>query len=242
MKIPRIIHQTAADFDSLAPDLKANVEKLRAQNPGWEYRFYDDAALKDYLTRSLRAELTGYWRRVNPIYPVVLADVFRYLVILLEGGVYLDVKSHLTVPLDEVIRPDDEFLLSHWPNREGEAYQRWGLHPEIDFIPRGEFQQWHVIGRPQHPFLRQVLSRAFTNMVRYEPKRDGVGQWGVVRLAGPICYTRAIWPMLGEQPHRLIESHEAGLRYSIWPDLDEHRSQPSHYTQQTEPVMLERPR
>jgi mannosyltransferase OCH1-like enzyme len=236
--IPRIIHQTAPSFDALAPDLKANIERLRALNPGWEYRFYDDAAVKDYLTRSLGPQLTETWRRIHPVYGVVLADLFRYVVILVAGGVYLDVKSYATRPLDEIIRPDDEFLLSHWPNGKGEPHYRWGMHPEIDFSPRGEFQQWHVIGKPQHPFPRAVLSRAFRNMQRYEAERDGIGQWGVIRLAGPICYTNAIWPILGDAPHRLIDSHALGLRYSIWPDLDEHRSQPSHYTMQTEPLML----
>lgn len=241
MSIPRIIHQTAADFDALAPEIKANIAELRGLNPGWEYRFYDDAAMKSYLRRSLRTELTELWEKVNPRYPVVLADVFRYLVILLEGGVYLDVKSGVTRPLDEMLRPDDRFLLSYWANRKGEPFHRWGMHPEIDFVPRGEFQQWHVIAGPQHPFLRKALSRAFTNMKRYVADRDGVGQWGVVRLAGPICYTHAIWPLLGTAPYREVDSHEIGLRYSIWPDLDQHRGHPAHYTQQTEPIMLGRP-
>lgn len=242
MSIPRIIHQTAPSFDSLSPEIKANVEHLRALNPGWEYRFYDDAAMKDYLRKSLRAELNELWQLVHPCYPVVLADLFRYLVILLEGGVYLDVKSGVTRPLDQMIRPDDAFLLSYWANRRDEPFFRWGMHPEIDFIPRGEFQQWHVIGQPQHPFPRQALSRAFTNMKRYMPDRDGVGQWGVVRLAGPICYTHAIWPLLESTPHRMVESLELGLQYSIWPDMDEYRNRPSHYTQQTEPIMLGRPK
>lgn len=240
MTIPRIIHQTAPSFEGLAPEVKASIEQLRALNPDWEYHFYDDAALREYLTRSLREELVELWQRVNPIYPVVLADVFRYLVILLEGGVYLDAKSTVTRPLDEVLRPDDRFILSHWSNRLGETHQRWGMHPEIDFVRRGEFQQWHVIGEPQHAFARAALSRAFSNMSRYDPERDGTGQWGVVRLAGPICYTHAIWKLIDAEPHRLVENDDIGLHYSVLPDLEEHRSHPSHYTQQSEPVMLPR--
>ena len=38
---------------------------------------------------------------------MMLADVFRYLAVYREGGVYLDVKSTVTCPLDEVLSPDD---------------------------------------------------------------------------------------------------------------------------------------
>ncbi len=39
----------------------------------------------------------------QPRYGVVLADIFRYLVIYNEGGVYLDIKSTVNRPLDEII-------------------------------------------------------------------------------------------------------------------------------------------
>lgn len=31
-----------------------------------------------------------------------------------QDGVYLDLKSATKRPLDDIIRPNDEFILSHW--------------------------------------------------------------------------------------------------------------------------------
>lgn len=237
MKIPRIIHQTAPSRAGLDPAIEANIARLRELNPGWEHRFYDDAAIRAYLTRWLKPPMADLVRRVNPAYGVVFADLFRYLVVYREGGVYLDAKSGLALPLEEILRSDDEYLLSYWPNGEGEIYEGWGRHPETG-DPRGELQQWHVIARPRHPFLGQVLARAFVNMARYRAARDGAGLMGVIRLAGPICYTLAINPVRDRQPHRLVESEAVGLRYLIYP-MDKHLARaPGHYSKQDGPIML----
>jgi mannosyltransferase OCH1-like enzyme len=235
--IPRIIHQTAPSRDGLDPEIVANIERLKAMNPGWEYRFYDDAALHGYIAQWLKSPFRELVGRVNPAYGVVLADLFRYLAIYREGGVYLDIKSGLARPLDAMLRPDDEYLLSYWPNRPGEPYEGWGLHRETG-DPRGELQQWHVIGTPRHPFLRAVLARAFANIARYRPERHGTGLMGVLRLAGPICYTRAIRPLMARAPHRLVESEGLGLRYVVY-SLDRHLARPpGHYTRIDAPIVL----
>lgn len=238
MGIPRIIHQTAARFDALPDDVRANVERVRQLNPGWEYRFYDDEALWRYLEANLQPDKFALCRQVNPKYPVVLADVFRYLAAYCEGGVYLDIKSGMKRPLDAMLAQDDKYLISQWRNRLGEPYLNFGFHRELEKVPGGELQQWHVIAEPRHPFALHVLNRVFARMRDYDPARDGAGRLGVLRLSGPIAYTLAIAPLLRKGRFRLVDSHGLGLVYSIYPWREHVDRSPGHYSLLDEPIML----
>jgi hypothetical protein len=238
MGVPRIIHQMAPSFDSLTPDLKANVARLQSMNPGWDYRFYDHAAARAYIGKWLKPKHLELVDRVNPRYGVVLCDILRHLAMFREGGVYLDIKSGVDRPLEEILRPDDHFLVSQWANREPGDFYGWGLHHELSHIPGGEYQQWYLMGRPRHPFPLATLQRAFANMARYDAGRDGTGFLGTLRLAGPICYSLAIAPLLDTAPHRRIDSAASGLRFTVYPVGEHHARNPGHYSTLDEPLML----
>lgn len=241
MPIPRLLHQTCPDPAALPPELHDNLLRLRALNPRWEHRVFGDADVLEYAGRHYGPAVLEALHRIAPGYGVVRADLFRYLVVYREGGVYLDIKSGLRRPLDEVLRPDDAFLLSQWRNRLGEPHAGWGLHPELARIPGGEFQQWHVAAAPGHPFLAQVIRRVVANILRYDPQRDGVGKPGVLRLSGPVCYTKAIFPMLGRHRHRIVDAHALGFDYSIYPRAPGgpwHARAAAHYSRLTAPIVL----
>jgi hypothetical protein len=206
------------------PVLEANVAKIKELNPGWEYRFYEDADIEAYISMHFPWAL-AYLKRIKPHYGAAKADLFRYLLMYEEGGVYLDIKSSVSRPLDEVLHPNDSYLLSHWHNGPGEAFEGWGLWPEID-LPGGEFQQWHIVAMPGHPFLQRTIQRVCKNIENYDPRRDGVGLRGVLRLTGPIAYTLSIQPLLDSGDYRLGDVvDDFGFIYSIFDRNDEHRRQ-----------------
>ncbi len=238
MAIPRVVHQTARSMGDLPDDVRRNYEANMALNPGWEFRFHDDAAMLSYLQRHLPAGAFDLCGRVNPAYRVILADLFRYLVVHREGGVYLDVKTRLAAPLDSILRSDDCFILSQWRNGPGEKYEGWGIYPELSRLKRGEFQQWHVMAAPGHPFLERVIAQVLANMEDYSPAWHGTGKMGILRVSGPICYTLAIGPIMQRHPFRLIDAELSGLHYSCLPQPLAHMHRPGHYSQVNQPVML----
>lgn len=237
--IPRVIHQTyfSPSSDRMRPELCENLAWIRRANPGWEHRLYGEEEMRAFVQEAYGPRILGYFDRINPGYGVVRADLFRYLLMYREGGVYLDVKSRPTRPLDQVIREDDCYLLSHWRNQPGDEFHEYGLHPELRHVPRGEFQQWHIVARAGHPFLRAVIERVLRNLDRYNPGIVGAGPHAVLRTSGPIAYTLAIWPLLHDHPHRMAESHdELGFEYSIF-EGNEHRSLWSeHYSDSRTPI------
>lgn len=239
MNIPRVIHQTAPDFASLPDEISGNIAKTRELNPGWEYRFYSDEDVLRYIGRHFGEAVLRLCRRINPRYGVVLADLFRYMVVYREGGVYLDIKSSITGPLDQALAGDDAYLLSQWVNRLSESRGHWQNYPELLRVVGGEFQQWHVIARPEHPFLNRVIGEVLFNMENYHPKWHGRGKIGVLRVSGPICYTEAIAPMRARHPHRMVDIEELGFEYSIYDLYLEHMRSEDHYSRCREPIMLD---
>jgi mannosyltransferase OCH1-like enzyme len=230
--IPRIIHQTY--FSHELPDpIRANVENIRALNPGWEYRFYDDTAIISFIRANYSPEILDYFNRIDSRYGAAKADLFRYLLMYKVGGVYLDIKSQARMPLDEVLKSDDRFLLSVWEDKFGECHG-WGDHYELRHIPAGEFQQWHIVCAPGHPFMKSVLENVLSNVRKYTPAIHGVGKPGVLRVTGPIAYTLAIHPILEQHPYRQVDSrYDLGFEYNIYQGRSHESVLKSHYSLQT---------
>jgi len=237
--IPKIIHQTARNFDSISPEEKQNVENLKALNPGWEHRFYSDADIIAYVKRHYSDDIALLCQRINPKYGVVLADLFRYMAIHREGGVYLDIKSACTLPFDDVLMPNDQYILSQWDTRMGREHVNMGNSPELARIPGGEFQQWYIAATPRHPFLRKVIQDVLFNIEYYNQLWFGVGHMGVLRVSGPICYSLAIAPMLALCRHRFVDAGDLGLSYSTPNQSRTRWSSPDHYSKLREPVVLQ---
>jgi hypothetical protein len=237
--IPRIIHQTHSSQDALPPDIRESIAALRANNPDWDYRFYDDDAVVRFIREAFGPTVLAYFNRIDPRYGAARADLFRYLLMYRVGGVYLDIKSTARRPLDEIIAPGDRLILAQWPRNgrfEGAGRHEWEFAGQIE---GGEFQQWHVICPPGHPYLYAVIQAVMRNIDCYIPRMHGSGRNAVLRLTGPIAYTLAILPLLPLNRHRLATDHEElGLEYSVYSQNGDHkRLFRTHYSALTAPIV-----
>jgi len=170
-----------------------------------------------------------------------LADLFRYIVIYNEGGIYLDVKSTAKQPLSSTIDPEVRYVISQWPNKLGQRFPGYGLHPELANVPGGEFQQWNIIAEPGHVFLKAVIKQVLHNIRTYTPGQFGTDAYGVLRVSGPIVYTKAIYPLLDHYPHNVVNLDDYGIQYSIYENAgpgDAHAKLPGHYSTIKEPIVL----
>jgi mannosyltransferase OCH1-like enzyme len=233
--IPRILHQTFYER-TLAPQLQHNVDQLKNANPDWEYRFYDDDDIVDFIRANYPAPVLESFLRIDARYGAARADLFRYLLMYKVGGVYLDIKSGAGRPFDSVLRADDRCVLSYW--NESSTASGWGKHYELRDIAAGELQQWHIICAPGHPFLKAVIDTVLANIDTYTPSLHGVGKNGVLRVTGPIAYTRAIHRILAQHPHRIVDSeHDLGLTYNIYRNQSHETAFKSHYSVQVQPLV-----
>ena len=155
------------------------------------------------------------------------------------GGVYLDIKSGATRPFDSVIQPGDHFILSQWHTSDGK-HDMWGTQYDVRHVPGGEYQQWHIMCAPGHPFMKAVVEGVLANIDAYNSYLHEIGQPGVLRLTGPSAYTLAIERIRAQHPHRLVLGHDQlGLEYNIYNHGNQGHVQlfKHHYSLQTAPII-----
>ncbi|WP_024913396.1 glycosyltransferase family 32 protein [Chania multitudinisentens] len=214
-KIPRKIHQIyTAGWDALPDEIKALAHELQQKNPAWAYRFYDDQAITNYIGQHFGPDTLALYQRINPEYGAARADLFRYLVMYNEGGVYLDIKSSCDRPLDDIIPEDCELILCHWDNGPQGLDIKKGLHPELSALQKGEYQQWNIIAGVRSPYLKAVIDDVTERIRNYRPWTAGIGMKGVLRTTGPIAYTLAIGKIPAGNEICYVENHrDIGLIY-----------------------------
>lgn len=240
--IPRLLHQVffgGRDGGGMPPAIHDNVERIVAANPGWAHRLYNDAAIEAFIGREFGAAVLHEYARIDPRYAAARVDLFRYLLLYRTGGIYLDIKSSATRPLDDIARDAAPFALSQWDNRQGGRHAGWGLDPALAEVPGGEFQQFHIIAAPGHPFARAAALRVLENIARYRPWTGGVGKRGVLRTTGPVAYTLAIAPLLQAVPHRRFgNERELGLTDNIFGEGNHRGLFKTHYALNAAPIVV----
>ncbi|SFZ86283.1 Glycosyltransferase sugar-binding region containing DXD motif-containing protein [Devosia enhydra] len=106
MSIPKIFHFTWKG-SRLPAKMAAILEKWKSLHPDWEFRFYDDAGLRDFVAREFPEQLALYDAYPRAIQRV---DVFRYMVLSRVGGVYSDLDVEPYEAIDTLAEESACFL------------------------------------------------------------------------------------------------------------------------------------
>jgi len=228
-KIPRIIYQTYPGNvdDDIPESIKTNIEYLKKMNPGWKYKLFRDDEIEDFILKEYNLEYYRLYKKINDDYGAAKADFFRYLLIYKKGGVYLDIKSSADKPLDDIIKHDDEYILSYWKDKKWkDSYNH----------PNGEIQQWYIISKPNHEYLKETIDNVVDNIINYDRKDLGVGGLGTLNTTGPIVYTKSIVPIMNNYNHTLYPNEVPGLVFKKI--KNHHKLFQKHYSQLKSPIIL----
>ena len=99
-------------FEPVTPDKYPNMSRLIEswrQQKGWDYRFYDDASAGAFLSKHFPPEVRQAYDAILP--GAFKADLFRYCVLLIDGGVYADMDVLLSTSLDTLLEGDVGFMV-----------------------------------------------------------------------------------------------------------------------------------
>ena len=98
--IPKTIFQTHEyKYEELPEWFKQTSMSWRNLNPGWEYVYHNEKQRAAYV-KSESPELYKIYKDIKKPHQ---ADIWRYLIIRNEGGVYADMDSFCTTPMDYVL-------------------------------------------------------------------------------------------------------------------------------------------
>ena len=113
-------------------------------NSEYDYSFYDDKKCREYIQMYYPADYLKAYDMVIP--GAYKADVFRYLLLYREGGVYMDCKSSTMVPLRDFIPSKATFVV--FRDR-----------------PKGSLLNSFMAVTPNHPILKIVIDMTISNIL-----------------------------------------------------------------------------
>jgi mannosyltransferase OCH1-like enzyme len=164
MPIPKILYQTW-DTNMFPRDVKKRFIDMREFYKGYEYRFFLDEDMDNFVEENYPGEIWECYSRLNII--VAKADFWRYLILYKHGGIYLDMDSCINKPLDELINDDDDAIIT----AEG--------NPDL-------FVQWALMFKAGHPILKIVIDLVVDNIKNNKYPND------IHKMTGPSVFTEAI--------------------------------------------------
>tara|TARA_Y100000389_G_scaffold200143_1_gene239967 strand:- start:290 stop:1066 length:777 start_codon:yes stop_codon:yes gene_type:complete len=108
--IPKILHKTGPRPKYLLDnEIKRIFKKTLDLNPGFILRYYDDSECLKFIKRNFEKSVVDAYERLIP--GAYKADLFRYCVLYIEGGVYSDLTQTFYVPFDRIIDFDVDSLV-----------------------------------------------------------------------------------------------------------------------------------
>jgi Capsular polysaccharide synthesis protein len=208
--IPRIIHQTW--FEEMDEENYPNMSRFLEsfKQSGWEHRFYTDDDIVAFLQLHFPPAVLDAYQAIIP--GAFKADLFRYCVLLIHGGVYADVDIHLESALDFSIPPDVGFMVP--VDEPGKPVAR-------------QMCVWNgfIAAAPSHPFLAKAIE-TIVNQVRNrftsvdidatfcpDPELSMLHAYDTLFTAGPCMLGSSINRVLGRNAQ---SSHVPGELLGLW--------------------------
>lgn len=166
-KIPKVIYQTwkTKNIDAKLQNVINNIQKL---NPNYKIVFFDDDDIELWIKNTFENDTTIYDTYKKLKVGAARADFWRYLIMYMNGGIYLDIDSNINKPLDLLINNNDQAILSREKN-SGTNY----------------FVQWCLMFAPKHPILLRAINICIYNI------NNRTTNW-LPDLTGPGVFTIAI--------------------------------------------------
>lgn len=185
-KIPFIVHQTWKSYDSIPDDIKNIIELNKKLCPLFDFKFYNDSDCVNFIRDNFEEKVLNTYYKINKKYSAARADIFRYCVLYILGGIYLDIKSLIKHDLSTVIRPDDDSILLNYSFMKGRSIERL-------LLPYEHFEQWALIFSPRHPYLLAIIDQIIYEVNNNIIISSKESKKRILHLTGPDAFSRAIY-------------------------------------------------
>jgi len=129
----------------LPPFMKENIEILKKKHPNFEHFLFDDEDCRNFIEKYFDKEVVEAFDSLIP--GAYKADLWRYCVLYIHGGIYLDIKYQLV----------EGFLLIALTEKE--HFVRDRKHSDISGIYNGV-----MVCKPNNPILLQSINQIIENI------------------------------------------------------------------------------
>ena len=94
--------------------MKENAELLQEQNPEFTYYLYDDEMCKEFIKDNFDEEILYTFNKLKP--GAYKADLWRYCILYIKGGIYLDIKFKCINNFKLIELTDKEYFVKDMVN------------------------------------------------------------------------------------------------------------------------------
>ena len=194
--IPGIVHQTWKSSASLTGSLAHSVRRTRDTNPDFAHWFWDDAGCRSLVEAHFDHRILAAYDDLIP--GAYKADIWRYCVLHLFGGVYLDVDSPSVLSMAEMLSSTEPLFL-------------------VKDVFGPDLQLWNALSGsvPGHPLWARALSVAVRRIEEGTKERLPVESRlpSCLWLTGPACLGAA-FSSLALDP-RFVRAHVQKTRREL---------------------------
>eukprot|EP00976_Prorocentrum_cordatum_P034087 693256-Prorocentrum_minimum.AAC.36 len=173
--IPQWIHQTCKS-KHLSNDTHTVCHTWIQKHPDFRYTLYDDHDITRFLNRYFNARVCNTFARI--VNGSLKADFFRYCVLYVHGGVYVDIDISCVVPLTSagIVDFDTDELVT------ASDYQERDTQPPNRDYRRDTVYQAFLCAKPHHPFMQYMI-----NYMCHVMSHD-LYRYDIFRIGGPQAF------------------------------------------------------
>jgi hypothetical protein len=201
-EIPKIIWRTAKD-DSWQVTCRSAFEKTAQTNPDWQQRVVTNEGMLAYIRDA--------YSTIQPIVEiahriqlgVMLADLWRLLVLFDQGGLYLDLKSPVVKPIQNLKLQTNKAYVCQWKT----------YPPHAHLFKGGEIVNGAIMAPPRNLAIWSAVCQVIANLQACQVHEDqrfmllaertryiSVMKSRVLCTTGPIAFTHALLT----RPHDIV--------------------------------------
>ena len=163
--IPPILHQTW-HTKIFHPEWKSQFNIMYQQNPHITFKIYDDTDCRNFISQHFNKQVLWAFDTLNT--GAYKADLFRYCVLYIEGGIYFDIKL-VSNDLD-YFRKREIFLVRDIQNYSDMinncAYSDYysQSYTQIKMIHPGIWQA-ALASKPKNPIFKELIKYCVNNVI-----------------------------------------------------------------------------
>ena len=185
-KIPRLLWISYRQAPTNITNLTWYMRDVLARNPTWDVYLYGDTEQKHFMNVYFaNTSILSAYQKINSKVGVMYSDIFRYCVLYLFGGVYLDDDASFKTPLDDFIRDNDTLILTNEEKLYRSKYAPWyHLSDEYmsrafcvrnipctkDLFARRNIAQWMLLSAPHNGLMQHAINN-IAELVHFEYSR-----------------------------------------------------------------------